>query len=86
MHKAPSRGDRTKNGAIIVDMKPAWDSSGYVVLCLWTEDTQETPHTRTSDPYVTWFARVEDDGQIICHQGHYYDQLSTAVDDFTARI
>jgi len=81
----PSRGDRVKNGAVIVDIKPAWDSSGYIVLCLWTEDTQSTPHQRISDPYVTWFARAEEDG-IICHQGHYYDQLSDAVVDFNNRI
>lgn len=85
MHQVPARGDRTKNGAVIVDIKPAWDSSGYVVLCLWIEDIQSTPYTRTADPYVTWFARVED-GQITCHQGHYYDQLSAAVDDFSSRI
>jgi hypothetical protein len=80
----PRRGDRCKNGAVIVDIKPAWDSSGYIVLCLWTEDTQSTPHKRTSDPYVTWFARAEDSG-IICHQGHYYDRLSDAVFDFDSR-
>jgi hypothetical protein len=82
----PRRGDRCKNGAVIIDVKPAWDSSGYIALCLWTEDRQSTePYQRTVDPYVTWFVRVEDNG-IICYQGHYHDQLSPAVDDFNSRL
>jgi hypothetical protein len=82
----PRRGDRAKNGALIVDIKPAWDSSGYIALCLWTEDRQTAePYQRTVDPYVTWFVRVQDEG-IICYQGHYYDQLSPAVDDFNSRM
>jgi len=85
MHSVPARGDRVKNGAVIVDIKPAWDTSGYIVLCLWTEDTQSTPHKRTADPYVTWFARVED-GITTCHQGHYHDQLGEALLDFNNRI
>jgi hypothetical protein len=82
----PRRGDRTKNGAVIVDIKPAWDSSGYIALCLWTEDRQTAePYQRTVDPYVTWFVRVQDEG-IVCYQGHYYDLLSPAVDDFNSRL
>jgi|LauGreDrversion4_2_1035121.scaffolds.fasta_scaffold10651_11 hypothetical protein len=82
----PRRGDRCKNGAVIIDVKPAWDSSGYIALCLWTEDRQSAePYQRTVDPYVTWFVRVEDNG-IICYQGHYHDQLSPAVDDFNSRL
>lgn len=86
LHVTPRRGDRTRNGAVIIDIKKAWDTSGYVALCLWTEDTQTaTPHTRTVDPYVTWFVRVED-GSIVCHQGHYHDQLSEALLDFNNRM
>jgi len=85
LHAVPKRGDRVKNGAVIIDIKPAWDTSGYIILCLWTEDTQSTPHQRTTDPYVTWFARPEQDG-IICHQGHYHDQLGEALLDFNNRI
>ena len=82
----PRRGDRCKNGALIIDIKPAWDSSGYIALCLWTEDRQTAePYQRTVDPYVTWFVRVQDEG-IVCYQGHYYDQLSPAVDDFNSRL
>ena len=82
----PRRGDRCKNGALIIDIKPAWDSSGYIALCLWTEDRQTAePYQRTVDPYVTWFVRVEDSG-IICYQGHYHDQLSQAVIDFDSRL
>jgi hypothetical protein len=82
----PRRGDRCKNGAVIVDIKPAWDSSGYIALCLWTEDRQTAePYQRTVDPYVTWFVRVQDEG-IVCYQGHYHDQLSHAVDDFNSRL
>ena len=82
----PRRGDRCKNGAVIVDVKPAWDSSGYIALCLWTEDRQTAePYQRTVDPYVTWFIRVEENG-IICYQGHYYDQISQAVVDFDGRL
>jgi hypothetical protein len=82
----PRRGDRCKNGAVIIDIKRAWDSSGYIALCLWTEDRQTMePYQRTVDPYVTWFIRV-DDGDIICYQGHYYDQLSDAVVDFDSRL
>lgn len=82
----PRRGDRCNNGAVIVDVKPAWDSSGYIALCLWTEDRQTSePYQRTADPYVTWFIRVQDGG-IVCYQGHYYDQLSHAVVDFDSRI
>lgn len=86
MHQVPRRGDTVKNGAVIVDMKPAWDTSGYIILCLWTQDTQTSePYTRVVDPYVTWFARVED-GNVICYQGHYHDQLSEALLDFNNRI
>ena len=82
----PRRGDRCKNGAVIIDIKPAWDSSGYIALCLWTEDRQTAePYQRTVDPYVTWFIRVEENG-IICYQGHYYDQISQAVVDFDGRL
>lgn len=83
---APRRGDRAKNGAVIVDIKPSWDTSGYIALCLWTEDTQTNePFKRVVDPYVTWFVRVEE-GAIICTQGHYHDQLSEALLDFNNRI
>jgi len=84
----PRRGDRCRNGAIIVDVKRAWDESGYIALCLWTEDRQTAigePYQRHADPYVTWFIRVQEDG-IICYQGHYYDRLSDAVVDFDSRI
>lgn len=80
-----NRGDICDNGAVVIDSKRAWDESGSIVLCLWVNDTQSTPHTRTADPYVTWFARSEG-GSIRCHQGHYYDQLSDAVVDFNNRI
>lgn len=85
IHAVPTRGDRIKNGAVIVDIKPAWDSSGYIALCLWTEDTQSTPHKRTVDPYVTWFIRPEGE-HVIASNGHYHDQLSEAVVDFNNRI
>ena len=84
----PRRGDRCRNGAIIVDIKRAWDESGYIALCLWTEDRQTAvgePYQRHADPYVTWFIRVQEDG-IICYQGHYYDRLSDAVVDFSNRM
>lgn len=80
-----NRGDVCDNGAVVIDCKRAWDESGWIVLCLWVNDTQSSPHTRTADPYVTWFARPED-GSIRCHQGHYHDQLSDAVVDFNNRI
>jgi hypothetical protein len=80
-----NRGDVCDNGAVVVDYKKAWDDSGYVILCLWINDTQSQPHTRTADPYVTWFARREDE-KIRCFTGHYHDQLSDAVVDFTSRI
>lgn len=70
-------GDRVDNGAVIIDIKRAWDTSGFIVLCLRT-DSQ-------ADPYVTWFARLEDD-KVICHSGHYFDQLKDAVVDFASRI
>lgn len=80
------RGDRTKNGAIVIDVKRDW--LGWVVLCLWVEDTQN-PETgvmvRTFDPYVTWLARIKDD-QIVCESGHYYDILQDAVLDFDSRL
>ena len=86
VHAVPRIGDRTKNGAVIIDINPAWDSSGYVALCLWVEDTQlEVPTRRTVDPYVTWFVRSEQ-GKIVCTQGHYFDQLSAALVDFDSRI
>lgn len=81
----PRIGDTCANGAVIVDLKRAWDESGYVALCLWTQDTQSQPHTRTADPYVTWFIRQTDDG-IRCYSGHYFDQLSDALIDFIKRI
>lgn len=70
-------GDRVDNGATVIDIKKAWDTSGYIVLCLRT-DSQ-------ADPYVTWFARVEE-GKTICSTGHYFDQLKDAVVDFSSRI
>jgi hypothetical protein len=83
---APRIGDTCRNGAVIVDMKKAWDESGYVALCLWTIDTQDAKtFVRTADPYVTWFIRQEEGG-IRCYSGHYYDLLSDAVVDFTNRI
>jgi hypothetical protein len=86
LHAVPKRGDRVKNGAVIIDIKPAWDTSGYIILCLWTEDIQTSePFRRTADPYVTWFARPEESG-VICYQGHYHDQLGEALLDFTNRI
>lgn len=84
----PRRGDRCRNGAIIIDIKRAWDESGYIALCLWTEDRQTAigePYQWHADPYVTWFVRVQEEG-IICHQGHYHDQLKDAVVDFDSRI
>jgi len=86
LHAVPARGDRCINGAVIIDIKRAWDESGYIALCLWTQDTQQPDViTRTADPYVTWFVRPEGEG-IRCYQGHYYDLLSDAVVDFTNRI
>jgi hypothetical protein len=88
LHAVPKRGDRVKNGAVIIDIKPAWDTSGYIILCLWTEDRQTAvgePFQRTADPYVTWFARPEEGGTI-CYQGHYHDQLGEALLDFNNRI
>lgn len=86
MHAVPRRGDQVKNGAVIIDIKPAWDSSGYIALCLWTEDRQTAePYQRTVDPYVTWFIRPEAEG-IICYQGHYHDQLGEALLDFNNRM
>jgi len=79
------RGDVCANGAVVIDYKRAWDETGYIVLCLWLEDTQSQPHTRTADPYVTWFARNDGDG-IRCFTGHYHDQLKDAVVDFASRI
>ncbi len=82
----PRIGDTCKNGAVIVDLKRAWDESGYIALCLWTIDTQDAKaFTRTADPYVTWFIRQESSG-IRCYSGHYYDQLSEAIVDFNNRI
>ena len=82
----PRIGDTCRNGAVIVDLKRAWDSSGYIALCLWTIDKQNAEaFIRTSDPYVTWFIRQEEDG-IRCFTGHYHDQLSDAVVDFNNRI
>jgi hypothetical protein len=86
MTLVPRRGDRCRNGAVIIDIKPAWDTSGYIALCLWTEDRQNPEsYQRTADPYVTWFVRVQEEG-IVCYSGHYYDQLSDAVVDFASRI
>lgn len=82
---AINRGDVCANGAVVIDCKQAWDRSGSIVLCLWVNDTQSQPHVRTSDPYVTWFARSEE-GSIRCSNGHYHDQLSDAVVDFNSRI
>ena len=82
----PRIGDTCKNGAVIVDLKRAWDESGYIALCLWTIDTQDAKaFIRTADPYVTWFIRPEEDG-IRCYTGHYFDQLSDAVVDFNSRL
>ena len=73
----PKLGTKVLNGATIIDIKRAWDTTGFIVLCLRT-DSQ-------ADPYVTWFARVED-AKIICSTGHYFDQLKDAVVDFASRI
>lgn len=73
----PKLGSTVENGATIIDIKRAWDTTGYVVLCL-RPDSQ-------ADPYVTWFAR-EEEGKVICSSGHYYDQLKDAVLDFSSRI
>ncbi len=72
----PKRGSTVENGATIIDIKRAWDPTGFIVLCLKTD---------SADPYVTWFARVEDD-KVICSTGHYYDQLKDAVVDFASRV
>jgi hypothetical protein len=73
----PKRGATVANGATIIDIKRAWDPSGFVVLCLRT-DTQ-------ADPYVTWIARMDGDA-IICTGGRYFDQLKDAVVDFSSRV
>ena len=82
----PRIGDTCRNGAVIVDLKRAWDESGYIALCLWTIDTQDAKaFVRTADPYVTWFIR-QTEGGITCYSGHYYDQLSDALVDYIKRI
>ena len=80
-----NRGDVCANGAVVVDCKLA-DDGVTIVLCLWVNDTQSQPYTRTADPYVTWTARRDEGtGEIICSTGHYMDSLSDAVVDFNNR-
>ena len=80
-----NRGDVCANGAVVVDCKQA-DDGVTIVLCLWVNDTQSQPYTRTADPFVTWTARRDEGtGEIICSTGHYMDSLSDAVVDFNNR-
>jgi hypothetical protein len=82
-----SRGDRLPNGAIVIDVKQAYEPYARIVLCLWTEDWQgEVVRSRNSDPYVTWVALIQDSGHISTQSGHYHDQLSEAVVDFNSRF
>jgi len=86
-YPVPARGDRIKNGAIILDIKPAWAPDAYIALCLWTEDRQTAvgePLQRNADPYVTWKVYPAS-GETLAQAGHYYDVLSDAVVDFNNR-
>jgi hypothetical protein len=90
----PYIGDRISNGAVIIDLKRAWDPDAYVALCLWTEDTQGVePVRRNADLYVTWniyadpnTAHSRTRGNVIARNGHYHDKLSDAVVDFNSRV
>lgn len=76
-----------KNGAMILDVKQGWDPAVKIVLCIWTYDiTTDPPIRRSADPYVTWHAHVNDQGEIITLSGHYFDRLIDAVIDFDSRI
>ena len=81
------RGDRLRNGAIVIDVKQAYEPYARIVLCLWTEDWQDgVVKIRNTDPYVSWIALIQDNGYIVTQSGHYYDQLSEAVVDFDSRF
>lgn len=83
----PRIGDRISNGAVIIDLKQAWDPSAWIALCLWTEDTQQVePVRRTSDLYITWKIYLDQDGLVIASNGHYHDLLSHAAVDFNSRV
>jgi hypothetical protein len=83
----PRIGDRISNGAVIIDLKRAWDPFAYIALCLWTEDTQQVePIKRTTDLYVTWKIYPDQDGLVIASNGHYHDTLSDSVVDFNSRV
>jgi hypothetical protein len=73
----PKRGDICANGATIIDIK-ASAFGGWIVLCLFTQSKY--------DPYVTWWAWINDTGEIRTSMGHYYDQLSHAIVDFDNRF
>ena len=63
------------NGAAIIDMKRA--SVGYIVLAKTASKY---------DPFVTWWANDErTKGVLDCVSGHYYQDLSDAVEDFVER-
>lgn len=86
LYEVPKRGDRIKNGAIILDIKPAWAPDAYIALCLWTEDLQDAePIQRKADPYVTWKIYPAS-GETYAQAGHYFDILKDAVLDFDSRL
>lgn len=85
-YPVPARGDRIKNGAIILDIKPAWAPDAYIAVCLWTEDLQDAePIQRKADPYVTWKVYPAS-GETLAQAGHYFDVLMDAVLDFDSRL
>jgi len=38
-----------------------------------------------NEPYVTWSFVLREDATMLCVQGHYFDQLEPAVNDFLQR-
>lgn len=74
----PKRGERVKNGAVILDIKRSFMNDSWIVLCLWAD---ESPH----HPYVTWWAYWTESGELATSMGHYHDQLSQAIVDFDSR-
>ncbi len=83
----PRIGDRINNGAVIIDLKRAWDPDAWIALCLWTEDKQQVETIkRFSDLYVTWRIYQDQDGLVQARNGHYHDTLSDSVVDFNSRV
>ena len=37
------------------------------------------------EPYVTWVAGIDDDGDVITFWGHYFQDIAEAVRDFEGR-